>query len=87
MLGGASMSGIYDNGSMLLGNIRDIILKVEKEIKEDEDNCLVDAEELLKDLNALFNDYGFKTIVCVNYENGMGYTIDYWTIKDKVVEQ
>lgn len=77
------MNNIYDNGALMLGNIQDVIIEVEKEIKNDIDMCLVDADELLKDLKELRN-IDYDMIVCVNYDNGMSYSIDYWTSKDIV---
>lgn len=77
------MNNIYDNGALMLGNIQDVIIEVEKEIKNDIDMCLVDADELLKDLKELRN-IDYDMIVCVNYDNGMDYSIDYWTSKDIV---
>ena len=77
------MYNIYDNGALMLGNIKDVISEVENEIKKDIDMCMIDAKELLKDLKEL---EGIASIVMVNYENPMGYTIDYWT-KNDIVEQ
>ena len=75
------MNKIYDNGALLLGNIQDIIMETEREIKENIDMFYIDMEELLKDLKELRN-IDYDMIVCVNYDNGMGYSIDYWTSKD-----
>lgn len=77
------MNNLYDNGALMLGNIQDVITRVEKEIKENLDMCFVDQHELLKDLKELRN-IDYDMIVCINYDNGMSYTIDYWTSKDKV---
>ena len=77
------MNNIYDNGAIMLGNIQDVIARVEKEIKENLDMCFVDQKELLKDLKEL-RDVDYDMIVAINYDNGMGYSIDYWDRKDKV---
>ena len=39
-------------------------------------------EEILQDLKELEDN----TIVAINYDNGMGYTIDYWDEKDILEE-
>lgn len=75
------MNNIYDNGSLMLGNVQLVIMELEKELKEDVDMCLVDTEELIEDLKELRN-IDYDLIVCVNYDNGMGYSIDYWSTKD-----
>lgn len=79
------MNKIYDNGGLLLGNVQDVIMEIEREIKENIDMFDIDMEELLKDLKEL-RDIDYDMIVCVNYDNGMSYSIDYWTSKDIVKE-
>lgn len=79
------MNKIYDNGALLLGNIQDVIIEVERELKENIDMFATDMEELLKDLKELRN-IDYDMIVCVNYDNGMSYSIDYWTSKDIIKE-
>ena len=37
----------------------------------------------LKELKEL-RDIDYEMVVCINYDNGMGYTIDYWSSKDIV---
>ena len=79
------MNSIYDNGSIVIGNLNLVIKEVQREIKEDID-MLVDKDELLKELLELRGNK-FVEIVCINYDNGnMGYTIDYWFYSDKVKE-
>lgn len=80
------MNKIYDNGGLLLGNVQDIIMETEREIKENIDMFYIDIEELLKDLKEL-RDIDYDMIVCVNYDNGMGYSIDYWTSKDIIKKE
>lgn len=79
------MNRIYDNGALMLGNVQDVIMEIERQIKEDIDLCMVDAEELLKDLKELRN-IDYDMVVCINYDNGMGYSIDYWDSNDIVKE-
>ena len=77
------MNSIYDNGALLIGNIDAVIKEVEKEIKEDADMVFTDKEELLKDLLELKD---IAEIVYIDYENPMGYTINYWCKNDIVKE-
>lgn len=69
------MNKIYDNGALMLGTVKMVKDQIKKELAEDIDMCYVDAEELLKELE---HDYEDTDIVCINYENPMGYTIDVW---------
>lgn len=78
------MLNIYDNGALVLGNIRDVIKQIETEMKKDIDMCFVDQEELLKDLKELED---VADIVMVNYDNPMGYSIDYWGNNDIVKQE
>lgn len=76
------MINIYDNGALMLGNIKMVIKEIEKEIANDIDMCCIDASELLKELKETEKELGDYLIVCINYENPMGYTIDYWSDND-----
>ena len=79
------MKNIYDNGALMLGNVKDVIMEIEREIKQDIDMFDIDMEELLKDLKELRDiDYDNDMVVCINYDNGMGYSIDYWSSNDIV---
>lgn len=73
---------IYDNGALMVGNIDLIIEEIEKEIEIYLDMAAIDIESLLKDL------YDLKKsnieIVCINYDNGMNYSIDCWTKNEKI---
>ena len=71
------MNKIYDNGEILLGKVKDIIEYTKKQETIDEE-----MEEILQDLKELEDN----TIVAINYDNGMGYTIDYWNEKDILKE-
>ena len=69
------MKEIYDNGEMVLGSVyyvKEYICKNCEDIEE--------VKDLVNDLEDLDED----TIVAINYDNGMGYSIDWWTKKDKV---
>lgn len=79
------MNKIYDNGALMLGNVQDVIMEVERELKENIDTCFIDMEELIKDLKEL-RDIDYDMVVCINYEQPMGYTIDYWDSKSVVKE-
>ncbi len=71
------MNKIYDNGEILLGKVKDIIEYTKKQGTIDEE-----MEEILQDLK----DFEDNTIIAINYDNGMGYTIDYWDEKDILEE-
>lgn len=75
------MNKIYDNGALMLGNVQMVINEVESEIKEDIDMVFTDKEDLLEELKEIKN-IDNNMIVCVNYENPMGYTINYWREND-----
>ena len=76
------MNKIYDNGALLIGNINMVINEVEREIKEDIDMVFTDKEELLM-LSKLKD---IAEIVYIDYENPMGYTINYWCKNDILKE-
>lgn len=62
-------NNVYDNGTMVLGsvyNVKDYICR----------NCddLEEVKELIEDLE----NFDENVIVAVNYDSGMGYSIDYW---------
>lgn len=78
------MNNIYDNGALMIGNINDVINEIKSEIEKDIDMCFVDADELLKDLEEIKD---VAEIVYIDYENPMGYTIDYWCESDKLKEE
>ena len=75
------MNKIYDNGALMLGNVQDLIMEIEREIKQDIDMFCADMEDILKDLKEL-RDIDYEMVVCINYDNGMGYSIDYWSSND-----
>ena len=75
------MKNIYDNGALMLGNVQMIINEIEKELKNGVDMFCTDMEEIIKDLKEL-RDTDCEMVVCINYDNGMGYSIDYWSSND-----
>ena len=75
------MKNIYDNGALMLGNVQDLIMEIEREIKEDIDMLGADMEDILKELKEL-RDIDYEMVVCINYDNGMSYSIDYWSSND-----
>ena len=73
------MKNIYDNGTSVIGNINDIIKYIENYGNLDTSEC----EELLKDLKELKD---IADIAMINYDNPMGYSIEYWRKNDKIKE-
>ena len=77
------MKNIYDNGALMLGNVQDLIIEIEREKRQNIDMLDTDMDELLKDLKEL-RDIDYEMVVCINYENFdyQGYSLDYWSSKD-----
>lgn len=73
---------VYDNGALMVGNIDTIIEEIKKELDIYLDMAAIDMNELLKDLEKL-KEVNAK-IVCINYDNGLNYSIDYWSENDKI---
>ena len=69
------MQNIYDNGRLCLGEVKRII-EYFNTIGAD----IEEYEEILEELKKLKDD----DIVAINYDHGMGYSIDWWTKKDKI---
>lgn len=80
------MNKIYDNGSLMLGSIDDVINEIEKEIKEDIDMVYADKQDLLKELKDLKNKNIGVDIVYINYDRPMGYELNYWTKNNEIEE-
>lgn len=68
---------VYDNGCCLLGNIHNVLKYL---IENDTEN---ENEDLIKDVREL-EECGVA-IIMINYDNGMGYSIDYWCVNDIVM--
>ena len=67
------MENIYDNGRVCLGKVGKIRQKLIENANEE-----WEIKDILEELKEFEND----TIVAINYDNGMGYSIEYWTKKD-----
>ena len=77
------MNSIYDNGAIMLGNVKMVKEEIKKQMKDNIDMCFADMEEILKDLE----EYDENGIVAINYDNGfMGYSIDYWDAKNDFIK-
>lgn len=71
---------IYDNGCVMLGkvrNIKDYLARLMTKL-----NYQDDIRDILEDLKDMKDD----TIVAINYENPMGYSIEYWEFNDRIKE-
>ena len=80
------MIDVYDNGALMLGRVDKVIEEIEREIKEDLDMVFTDKNEVLEELKDYYK-LDSNMIVCINYENPMGYTIDYWYSNDIIREK
>ena len=72
------MKNIYDNGRLCLGEVKKII-----EYFNTTGADIEEYEDLLEELKTLNDD----DIVAINYDNGMGYSIEYWTTKDIITQK
>lgn len=79
------MNKIYDNGALMLGNVQDLIMEIEREMKKDIDMFGIDMNKLLKDLKEL-RDIDCETVICINYDDiPYGeYRLDIWNSTDIV---
>ena len=75
------MIGLYDNGEVMLGEVK----KIKKKKKKQFDNDLIDEEFKVNILNDL-KYYKDDEIVAIDYDCGMGYSIDCWSPEDIVKE-
>lgn len=73
------MSGLYDNGEILLGNVSDILEYTKRQIE----GQLIDEEDYEEIIETL-KDLKLDTIVAINYDNGMGMSFDWWTKEDEM---
>ena len=72
------MQNIYDNGRLCLGEVG----KIRQQLIDNAEETW-EIEDILEELKE-FED---NTIVAINYDNGMGYSIEYWTIKDIITQK
>ena len=72
------MQNIYDNGRLCLGEVG--------KIKQD---LINNAEETweIEDILGELKELEDNTIVAINYDSGMGYSIEYWTTKDIITRK
>lgn len=72
------MKEIYDNGRVCLGEVG----KIRQQLIDN-------AEETweIEDILAELKEFEDNTIVAINYDNGMGYSIEYWTTKDIITQK
>ena len=73
------MNNIYDNGTCLLGTKKDIY----NYILNDERLETWEYEDILEEIKN-FND---TDILCINFDCGMGLSIEYWENTDIVKEE
>lgn len=69
------MNKVYDNGTMVLGR-KDKVYKYLIDNAEE----MWEIEDILHDIEELKDN----TIVVINYDLGMGYSVDYWEESDVV---
>ena len=72
------MQNIYDNGEICLGEVG----KIRQQLIDNAEETW-EIEDILEELKE-FED---NTIVAINYDNGMGYSIEYWTTKDIITQK
>ena len=71
------MNYIYDNGEIALGSVTQV-----KQYLIQNAEGYDEVRDILEDIKDLDTD----TIVAINYDHGMGYSIDWWTRNDIVKE-
>ena len=72
------MQNIYDNGRLCLGEVG----KIRQQLIDNAEETW-EIEDILEELKELED----STIVAINYDNGMGYSIEYWTTKDIITQK
>ena len=72
------MQNIYDNGRLCLGEVG----KIRQQLIDNAEETW-EIEDILAELKELEDN----TIVAINYDNGMGYSIEYWTTKDIITQK
>ena len=75
------MKKIYDNGEVMLGEVIKIVEYTEEQFIKG----LID-EEFRNDIINDLKTYENNEIVAINYDCGMGYSIDCWSPKDIIKE-
>ena len=78
------MNNIYDNCEKLLGTVKNIKLYAEQVLANNTGGVQKDFfEELLEELK----DYNESDIISIDYDNGMGYSIDKWDEEDVIFNE
>ena len=72
------MQNIYDNGRLCLGEVG----KIRQQLIDNAEETW-EIEDILEELKELEDN----TIVAINYDSGMGYSIEYWTTKDIITRK
>ena len=72
------MQNIYDNGRLCLGEVG----KIRQQLIDNAEETW-EIEDILEELKELEDN----TIVAINYDNGMDYSIEYWTTKDIITQK
>lgn len=72
------MNNLYDNGTTLIGTIKDVKKYMEEQLQQDDDMYIDDIKNILKDIK----DLDDNSIVSINYDWGMGYIMNNWNDSD-----
>ena len=72
------MQNIYDNGRLCLGEVG----KIRQQLIDNAEETW-EIEDILEELKELEDN----TIVAINYDIGMCYSIEYWTTKDIITQK
>ena len=72
------MNNLYDNGTCLLGTKKDIYDYTIKQAILDEE----ERQEILEEIK----DFNDTDILCINYDCGMGLSIEGWETTDIIKE-
>ena len=74
------MNNLYDNGTILIGTIKDVKKYMEKQLQQNDDAYVDDIKDILEDIK----DLDDNSIISINYDWGMGYIMNYWNDDDIV---
>jgi len=74
------MKNVYDNGEIVLGEVKNVIDYIQKNMEYTSEEDII-LNDLIKELKEYYVE---DTIVAITYGYGMGYSIEYWTKKNKV---
>ena len=75
------MKNVYDNGYSVIGNAKDLQKYLLNAINN-ADNDTTDLREMIEEIK----DYSDDTVILINYEHPMGYTLEYWS-NDNIVNK